>query len=103
MELFIKHKRPLQDFSSGKWLNREFPFMFYIILENKRVSVDPKGEKERQYILNLTIENVSSLGKYIEKEDCLLYKLNMEEHNFEVQEVKGFTNWFVISSKDSVS
>jgi hypothetical protein len=87
MELFIKHRRPLQDFSSGKWVNRDLSFVFYVIKDNKRTSVQPR-EETRGYILNLTIENPNVPGKYNQTEDCLLYVLDMDKNNLVIEDTK---------------
>jgi hypothetical protein len=86
MELLVRQKRPLQDFSSGKWVNKQFPIIFYTIKDNKRLVITHMSEDVRSYVLTLTINNNSCIGKYNTHEDSLLFNLNMEDNNLRIKD-----------------
>lgn len=96
--LYIKHLKPIADHLSGKWTVSSTTCFFHIIVEGKAKEVTVTDDI-RNYIMSVTINNYAVKGIYDKKFDSIIYTIDLNDHNLEVEEIKTFDNMFLIKHK----
>jgi hypothetical protein len=87
MNLFIKHKKPLLDFLTGHWSMKDSDVSFYIIEDSMKEEVQPVNNV-RSYLIDTTISNQSNPGRYDEKQDSLLWTVDLDEKKLAIERLE---------------